>query len=164
MITNCSIYLKIDYYLNSSHIMIVTCWNIINIINVTEWEQLINIAVQQSILLIRYKLLKNIFQYFLSQLYRWVIILYINCRHQWAVIIWGALKTLFEYMCARRVYFSLEIPRSHVYTMEAAVLTTHFTKLECLSVVAQDLQNHLHRPTLFAGKWKCMYCNVTGYR
>ncbi len=37
---------------------------------------------------------KNIFQYFLSQLYHWVIILYIYCGHQETLLICGTLKSL----------------------------------------------------------------------
>ncbi len=73
---------------------------------------------------------KNIFQCFLSQLYHWLIILYINCRHEGAAInMWG-IETAFE--CALAFYFHFRDSRSHVLCVYcgAAVLTTHFTRLD----------------------------------
>ncbi len=48
---------------------------------------------------------KYIFQYFLSQLYRWVIILYIKCGHQGAAINMRGIETVFECMIAFYFHF-----------------------------------------------------------
>ncbi len=72
---------------------------------------------------------KNIFQYFLSQLYCWVVILYINCSHQGTIINMQGTETAFE--CALSFYFQFWDSRSHAYLYYGAeVLTTHFTRLD----------------------------------
>ncbi len=71
---------------------------------------------------------KYIFQYFLSQLYRRVIILYIKCGHQGAAInMWGT-ETAFK--CTITFHFHFRDSRSHVLCLYygAAVLTRHFTR------------------------------------
>ncbi len=46
---------------------------------------------------------KYIFQYFLSRLYRWVILLYIKCGHHGATINMRSIETSFE--CVIAFYF-----------------------------------------------------------
>ncbi len=55
---------------------------------------------------------KYIFQYFLSQLYLRVIILYIKCGHQGATINMRGIETAFE-RSVDRVIASLSLSRSH---------------------------------------------------
>ncbi len=55
---------------------------------------------------------KNIFQYFLSQLCHWVIILYIYCGHQEPLLICGALKSLLN----AHSFFTFKI-RDHTYSV-----------------------------------------------
>ncbi len=71
---------------------------------------------------------KYIFQYFLSQLYRWVIILYIKCGHQGAAVNMRGIETALE--CTVAFYFHFWDSRSHVLCLYygAAVLTTHLTR------------------------------------
>ncbi len=71
---------------------------------------------------------KYIFQYFLVQLYRWVIILYIKCGHQGAAINMRGTETAFK--CTIDFYFHFRHSRSHKLCLYygAAVLTTHFTR------------------------------------
>ncbi len=71
---------------------------------------------------------KYIFQYFLSQLYRRVIILYIKCGHQGAAINMLGTETAFK--CSIYFYFPFRDSRSHKLCLDygAAVLTTHFTR------------------------------------
>ncbi len=76
---------------------------------------------------------KNIFQCFLLQLYHWVIMLYINCGHQGAVINMRGTEITFE--CALTFYFHFRDSRAHVLCViyRAAVtflLTTHFPRLD----------------------------------
>ncbi len=72
---------------------------------------------------------KYIFKYFLSQLYRWVIILYIKCGHQGAVINMRGIETAFE-RSVDRVIVSLSINAMHKLSLYygATVLTTLFTR------------------------------------
>ncbi len=67
-------------------------------------------------------------QYFLAQLYRWVIILYIKCGKQGAAINMLGIETAFKRMIA--FYFHFRDSRSHVLCLYygAAVLTTHLTR------------------------------------
>ncbi len=71
---------------------------------------------------------KYIFQYFLAQLYRWVIILYIKCGHQGAAIKMRGTETAFK--CTIDFYFHFRDSWSQVLCLYygAAVLTTYFTK------------------------------------
>ncbi len=71
---------------------------------------------------------KYIFQYFLSQLYCRVIILYINCGHQEAAINMRGIETAFK--STMTFYFHFRNSRSHKLCLYygAAVLTTHFTR------------------------------------
>ncbi len=72
---------------------------------------------------------KYIFKYFLSQLYRRVIILYIKYGHQGAVISTQGIETAFE-QSVDRVIVSLSIDAMHKLSLYygATVLTTHFTR------------------------------------
>ncbi len=81
---------------------------------------------------------KYIFQYFLSQLYRRVIILYIKCGHQGATINTWGIETAFE-RSVDRVIVSLLLSRFAI-TRTLFILwsgsTYHtFYKIRCLSVV-----------------------------
>ncbi len=68
--------------------------------------------------------------YFLSQLYRWVIILYINCGHQGTATNMQGTKTAFECVLS----FHFHDSQSHrLYTTEQQYHT--FYKIRCLSVV-----------------------------
>ncbi len=71
---------------------------------------------------------KYTFQYFLSQLYHWVIILYIKCGHQGAAINMQGTETAFK--CTIAFYFHFRDSRSHVLCLYygAAVLTKYFTR------------------------------------
>ncbi len=72
---------------------------------------------------------KYIFQYFLAQLYRRVIILYIKCGHQGAAINMRALKLLSNARSLFTFTFAFEIcDRANSLYYGAAVLTTHFTR------------------------------------
>ncbi len=72
---------------------------------------------------------RNIFKYFLSQLYHQVIILYIKRRHQGAVINSRGIETAFE-RSVDRVVVSLSRDAMHKLCLYygAIVLTTHFTR------------------------------------
>ncbi len=63
---------------------------------------------------------KYIFQYFLAQLYRRVIILYIKCGHQGAAINMLAIETAFK--CTIDFYFHFWDRTNSVYTMERQYL------------------------------------------
>ncbi len=111
---------------------------------------------------------KYIFQYFLSQLYHLVIILYIKCRHQGAAINMLGTETAFK--CTIAFYFHFWYLRSHVLCVNYSGSTYHtFYKTRCLSVVLRICKSfaiilsHLSLLCLW-GKWNLMYCNVTGYR
>ncbi len=71
---------------------------------------------------------KYIFKYFLSQLFRRLIILYIKCGHQGAVIITRGIEIVFE-RSVDRVIVSLSRDAMHKLCLYygATVLTTHFT-------------------------------------
>ncbi len=73
---------------------------------------------------------KYIFQYFLSQLYHQVIILYIKCRHQGAAINMPGMETAFKCTIAFWFHFRFRDLRSHKLGIYygAAVLTAHFTR------------------------------------
>ncbi len=66
---------------------------------------------------------KYIFQYFLAQLYRWVIILYIKCGHQGAAINMLGIETAFK----STIMFIFTFAHTLLYYGVAA-LTTHFTR------------------------------------
>ncbi len=72
---------------------------------------------------------KYIFEYFLSQLYCQVIILYIKRRHQGGVINTQGFETAFE-RSVGRVIVSLSRNAMHKLSLYygATVLTTHFTR------------------------------------
>ncbi len=77
---------------------------------------------------------KYIFQYFLTQLYRWVIILYIICGHQGAAINMRGIETAFE--CTKKKMFHFRDSRSHVLCVNYSGSTYHtFYKISRLSVV-----------------------------
>ncbi len=71
---------------------------------------------------------KYIFQYFLSQLYCRVIILYIKHGHQGAAINMRGTETAFK--CTIAFYFRFRDSQSHVLCLYygVAVITTHFTR------------------------------------
>ncbi len=107
---------------------------------------------------------KYIFQYFLSQLYCWVIILYIKCGDQGAAINMLGIETAFE--CTIAFYFHFR----SVLCVNYSGSTYHtFDKIRCLSVVLRICKSFAiilsHLPLLcLCGKWNLMYCNITGYR
>ncbi len=74
---------------------------------------------------------KYTFQYFLSQLNHWVIILYITAGIR-EPILCLALKLLLNSRKRFKFHFHFRDSRSHVLSLyyEAAVLTTHFTWLD----------------------------------
>ncbi len=107
---------------------------------------------------------KYIFQYFLSQLYRRVIILYIKCGHQGAAINMRGIETAFE--CTIAFYFHFRDLRSYVLCVNYSGSTYHtFYKIRCLSVVLRICKSfaiilgHLSLLCL-CGKWNLMYCNT----
>ncbi len=69
---------------------------------------------------------KYIFQYFLSQLYRRVILLYIKCGHQGAAINMRGTETAFK--CTIAFHFRDSRSQELFLYYGAAVLTTHFTR------------------------------------
>ncbi len=97
---------------------------------------------------------KYIFQYFLSQLYRRVIILYIKCGHQGATINMLGIETAFKWT---------------LFILWSGSTYHTFYKIRCLSVVLRICKSfaiilsHLSWLCL-CGKRNLMYCNVTGYR
>ncbi len=115
---------------------------------------------------------KYIFQYFLAQLYRWVIILYIQCGHQGAAINTRGIETAFE-RSVDHVIVSLSLSRFAIartlFILWSGSTYLTFYKIRCLSVVLRICKSfaiilsHLSLLCL-CGKWKLMYCNVTGYR
>ncbi len=70
------------------------------------------------------------FQYFLLQLYRWVIILYIKCGHQGVAINMRGSETAFKCMINFLVSLSKFTIAIALFIYGAAVLTTHFTRSE----------------------------------
>ncbi len=123
---------------------------------------------------------KYIFQYFLSQLYRWVIILYIKCGHQGAAINMRGIETAFE--CTIAFYCHFRDLQSHMLCVNYSGSTYHtfyniniyfhdlsFSLLSSL-VYSQYLQNFWwfgcagsaggwHRT--WAGICKCWGCNYS---
>ncbi len=81
---------------------------------------------------------KYIFQYFLSQLYRRVIILYIKCGHQGATINTRGIETAFE-RSVDRVIVSLSLSRFAIartlFILWSGSTYHTFYKISCLSVV-----------------------------
>ncbi len=69
---------------------------------------------------------KYIFQYFLTQLYCWVIILYIKCRHQRSAINMRGTETAFK--CTIDFRFRDSWLHELCLYYGEAVLTTHFTR------------------------------------
>ncbi len=86
---------------------------------------------------------KYIFKYFLSQLYRRVIILYIKQVHQGAVINTRGIETAFE-RSVDRVIVSLSRDAKHKLCLYygATVLTTHFTRSDACQWCSGSV-NHL---------------------
>ncbi len=76
---------------------------------------------------------KYIFKYFLSQLYRQVIILYIKCGHQEAVINTQGIETAFE-RSVDHVIVSLSRDAMHKLCLRNSSYHT-FHKIRCLSVM-----------------------------
>ncbi len=79
------------------------------------------------------------FQYFLSQFFRQVIILYINCGHQGATINMRGTETAIKCMVAFYFHFHYQDWRLHELCLYygMAVLTTPFTRSDVNG--AQDL-------------------------
>ncbi len=110
---------------------------------------------------------KYIFQYFLPQLYRWVIILYIKCGHQGAAINMRGNETAFK--CTIAFYFRFRDSRSHELCLYygAAVLTTHFTRSDACQWCSGSVN---HSPLSSVISPYSVYvvseilCTVTGYR
>ncbi len=88
---------------------------------------------------------KYIYQYFLSQLYRQVIILYIKCGHQGALNNMLGTETAFKCTIARTLFILWSGSTYH-----------KFDKIRCLSVVLRICKSS-------CCKWNLMYCNVTSY-
>ncbi len=65
-----------------------------------------------------------------SRKYRWVIILYINCGQQGAIINMQGIEIAFK--CALAFYFHFQDSLSHILGVYygATVLTTYFTRLD----------------------------------
>ncbi len=107
---------------------------------------------------------KYILQYFLAQLYRWVIILFIKCGHQGATINMLGIET------ARSLFtftFTFEIcdRMNSVYTMEGSTCHT-FYKIRCLSVVLRICKSFA---IILISPYSVyvvseILCTVTGYR
>ncbi len=77
---------------------------------------------------------KYIFQYFLAQLYHWVIILYIKCGHQGAAINMLGIETAFK----STIMFYFHFRTYSVYTTEWQHLP-HILQDQMLVSGAQDL-------------------------
>ncbi len=71
------------------------------------------------------------------------------------------IENAFECACAWPFYFHFGDSRLHLY-YGAAVLTTHLTRLDVCQWCSGST-NHSPSSYSVAGKWNCMYCNVTGY-
>ncbi len=86
---------------------------------------------------------KYIFQYFLSQLYRRVIILYIKCGHQGAAINMRGTETAVKCTIAFYFHFRFRDSRSRVLCLYygAAVLTTHFTRSDACQWCSGSVNN-----------------------
>ncbi len=87
---------------------------------------------------------KYIFQYFLSQLYHRVIILYIKCGHQKPLLICGALKLLSNAQSLFTFTFAFEIHHSTKLCLYygAAEDLPHILQDQMLVSGAQDPVNH----------------------
>ncbi len=100
------------------------------------------------------------FQYFLSQLYNWVIILWIKHRDQGASINMLGIETVLK--CTIAFYFPLRDSRSHVlcFYYGAAILTTPFTRLEacqwCSRSVNHSPSSSVISPLCLCGKWNLL--------
>ncbi len=105
---------------------------------------------------------KYIFQYFLTQLYRWVIILYIKCGHQGAAINMLGIENCFQKN--DHVLFSL----SHILCLYygAAVLTTHLTRSDACQWCSGSV-NHSPSSSVISpysvDVVSEILCTVTGY-
>ncbi len=85
---------------------------------------------------------KFIFEYFISQLYRWVILLYIKRRHQGAIINTRGIETAFEWS-VDRVIVSLSRDTMHKLCLYygATVITIHLTRSDACQWCSGSL-NH----------------------
>ncbi len=89
--------------------------------------------------------IKEKIKYFLLQLYRWVIMLYINCGHQGTATNTQGTETAFE--CALLFYFHFRI-RDHADSiLWSSSKYNTFYKIRCLSVVLSIWQiiRHFHQ-------------------
>ncbi len=112
---------------------------------------------------------KYIFQYFLSQLYRWVIIPFIKCGHQGAAINMRVTETALK--CTINFYFHLCFRDSQLHVLclyyGAAVLTTHLTRSDSCQWCSGSVN---HSPSSSVISPYSVYvvseilCTVTGYR
>ncbi len=110
-----------------------------------------------------------IFKYFLLQLYRRVIILYIKRRHQWAVINTRGIETAFEWSVNRNIV-SLSRDAMHKLCLYygATVPTTHFTRSDACqwcsgSVNHSPSSSVSHLSLLSVYVVSEILCTVTGY-
>ncbi len=108
---------------------------------------------------------KFIFKYFISQLFRWVIILYIKCGHQGAIINTRGIETAFEWS-VDRVIVSLSRDTMHKLCLYygATVITIHLTRSDACQWCSGSLNHSPSSSTLLTlfmccGKWSRMYCN-----
>ncbi len=111
---------------------------------------------------------KYLFQYFISQLYRWVIILYIKCGHKGAAINMLGTETAFKCMIAFYFHFRFRDSRLREVCLYygAAVLTTHFTRSDACQWCSGSVN---HSPSSSVISPHSVYvvseilCIVTGY-
>ncbi len=111
---------------------------------------------------------KYTFQYFLLQLYRWVIILYIKCGHQGVAINMRGSETAFKCMINFLVSLSRFTIAIALFILWSCSTYHTFYKIRSFSVVLRICKSFaiiLSHLSLFClcGKWNHMYCNVTGY-
>ncbi len=106
---------------------------------------------------------KYIFKYFLAQLYRQVIILYIQRGHQGAVINTQGIETAFE-RSVDRVIVSLSRDAMHKLCLYygATVLTTHFTRSDACQWCSESV-NHSPSSSSLLTLFIEILCTVTGY-
>ncbi len=108
---------------------------------------------------------KYIFQYFLVQLYRWVIILYIKCRHQGAAINMLGIETAFKCVLLSLSLLRFAIART-LFILWRAELTTHFTRSDacqwCSGSVNHSPSSSLISPYSVYVVSEIL-CTVTGY-
>ncbi len=111
---------------------------------------------------------KYIFQYFLSQFYRRliIIILYIKCGNQEVAINMRGTETAFK--CTIAFYFHFRYSRSHTFCLYygAAVLTTRFTRSDACQWCSGSVNYSLSSSVIYPyQRWEVTnyiysrYCN-----